>query len=126
MFEHALDSSWEIRSRRGITTLTSIALQALAVSALLVLPLLRPQGLPSFHQISTPISLGQPMEAPPEPRPAFSPRTTTPSIAPEIMFSAPSRIPKGIQTEAEDTPPPLGDAGPAIVGTGSGNPRGIA
>jgi protein TonB len=126
MFEDTLHSSWETRSRRGLSTLTSIALQALAVAALLVLPLLRPPGLPSFHQISTPISLAQPMEAPSEPTPAASPSTTVPSTQPEISFRTPSRIPKGIQPAGEDRPPQIGDAGAAITGTGSENPSGIA
>src|ERR1022692_2036803 len=65
MFSDTLDSSWAERSRRGWTTLTSFGLQALVTSVLLLLPLLRPMGLPSFHQLSTPISLGQPLaEAP--------------------------------------------------------------
>lgn len=102
MFEHALDSSWEIRSRRGLTTLTSIVLQVLAVAGLLVLPLLRPTGLPLFHQISTPISLDQPM-APPAPRTSSSPHSNVPNIAGDIdiPFRPPSRIPRGIQGEGE-------------------------
>jgi protein TonB len=130
MFEHALDSSWEIRSRRGITTLTSIALQVLAVAGLLMFSLLRPTGLPSFHQISTPISLGQPMEAPPAPATSSSPHRNVPNINIaadiDIPFRPPSRIPRGIQGEGEDRPPQIGDAGAAIPGTGGGNPNGIA
>jgi hypothetical protein len=44
MFDDTLNSSWDERSRRGLTTLTSFGLQALAVGLLLVLPLLRPTG----------------------------------------------------------------------------------
>jgi hypothetical protein len=61
MFDRTLTASWDERSRRALTALTSFGLQALAVGVLLVLPLLRPQGLPSFHQLTTPISLGQPV-----------------------------------------------------------------
>ena len=68
MFDRTLNSPWDERSRRGLTTLTSFSLQALAVVVLLVVPLLRPQGLPSFRQLSTPISWGQPLESPPAPR----------------------------------------------------------
>ena len=59
MFDDTLNSSWDERSRRGLTTLTSFGLQALAVGVLLVLPLLRPMGLPLLRQLSTPVSLGQ-------------------------------------------------------------------
>ena len=46
MFNDTLNSSWDERSRRGLTTLTSFGLQALAVGVLLVLPLLRPTACP--------------------------------------------------------------------------------
>ena len=39
MFDRTLNSSWDERSRRGVTTLTSFGLQALAVGVLLALPL---------------------------------------------------------------------------------------
>jgi len=41
MFDRTLNSSWDERSRRGLTTLTSFGLQALAVTVLVALPLLR-------------------------------------------------------------------------------------
>jgi len=65
MFADTLDSSWPERTRRAWTTLTSFGLQVLVTGVLLLLPLLRPTGLPSFHQLSTPISLGQPLAEPP-------------------------------------------------------------
>jgi hypothetical protein len=61
MFEDTLNSSWGERSRRGLTALTSFGLQALAVGVLLILPLLRPASLPLFRQLSTPVSMGQPL-----------------------------------------------------------------
>jgi hypothetical protein len=65
MFDDTLNSSWDERSRRGLTTLTSFGLQAVAVGGLLVLSLLRPMGLPLFRQLSTPVSMGEPLaEAP--------------------------------------------------------------
>ena len=66
MFASTLNSSWDERSRRGLTTLTSFGVQALVVGVLLVLPLLRPIGLPSLRHLS---DTGQPRsttgEAPP-------------------------------------------------------------
>ena len=65
MFTSTLNSTWEERSRRGLTTLSSFGVQALIAGVLLVLPLLRPAGLPSLRPLSTPVSLGQPLgEAP--------------------------------------------------------------
>jgi periplasmic protein TonB len=69
MFAQTITSSWDERSRRGVTALASFGLQALAVGLLLILPLLRPQGLPLIRQLSAPVSLGEPGEAPvPRPR----------------------------------------------------------
>src|ERR1700691_5189735 len=74
MFAQTMTSSWEMtsswdkRSRRGGTALASFGLQALAVGLLLILPLLWPQGLPLLRQLSAPVSLGEPGEAP-VPRP---------------------------------------------------------
>ena len=61
MFDDTLNSSWDERSRRGLTTFTSFGLQALVVGALLVLPLLRPMGLPLLRPLSTPVSVGEPL-----------------------------------------------------------------
>jgi protein TonB len=125
MFDRMLASSWDIRSRRGLTTLTSFGVQALAVAALLVLPLLRPAGLPSFHQISTPISWGPPLEAPTAIRMSTGAQGITPITTAQITFTAPSRIPKGIPAEGEDSPPEIEGSGAAIPGTGGGDPSGI-
>jgi len=65
MFEGTIHSSWDERSRRGLTTLTSFGLQTLAVGILLVLPLLHPTSLPLLRQISMPVSIGRPVGEPP-------------------------------------------------------------
>ncbi len=59
-----VESSWAERARRGGTILSSFGLQALLTSLLLILPLLRQVGMPSLPPLSTPISLGQPLEGP--------------------------------------------------------------
>lgn len=64
MFTTTVNSSWQDRSRLGLTTFASFGLQAVAVAILLIVPLLHPTGLPSFHHVSAPVSLGQPGEAP--------------------------------------------------------------
>jgi len=125
MFDRTLDSSWDERSRRGLMTLTSFGLQSLAVVVLLVLPLLRPQGLSSFRQLSTPISWGQPLGSPPIVRARTSANNTAPETPAEISLRMPSRIPKGIPVNGDDALPSVGDSGPAIPGIGGGDPKGV-
>lgn len=122
MFSDTLDSSWAERSRRGWTTLTSFGLQALVTSVLLLLPLLRPMGLPSFHQLSTPISLGQPLaEAPAIEAHAGSNRA--PARPTQIVFRPQWQPRVGMPTRDEG-PPQIAN-GPYIPGaTGSGDPHG--
>ena len=125
MFDRTLSPSWDDRSRRGLTTLSSFGLQVLVVGVLLVLPLLRPQGLPSFRQISTPMSFGQPMGEPPASGRRTSANTAAPSNAAEIFLRAPARIPASISSDAGDAEPPVAFSGSAIPGGGgSGDPRG--
>jgi periplasmic protein TonB len=54
-----LESGWANRSRRSWTTLSSLGLQAVAIAALLILPILRNVALPATRSVSTPISLGR-------------------------------------------------------------------
>jgi hypothetical protein len=100
MFERTLDSSWDERSRRGLTTLTSLGFQALAVGLLLVLPLLRPTGMPLFRQLSTPISLAQPLGEPPQVRARAGANIASPSNPASIVLRQPPRIPVGTLNQA--------------------------
>ena len=124
MFDDALNSSWNERSRRGFTTLTSFGLQALAAGALLVLPLLRPAGLPLLRRLATPVSVGQPGKTPTV---RLQPGTNTPQHSGpiEITLRMPAHIPN--QTPAGDEgPPDIGPSGPYIPGTpGLGSPDGV-
>jgi protein TonB len=124
MFDRTLTASWDERSRRALTALTSFGLQALAVGVLLVLPLLRPQGLPSFHQLTTPISLGQPVGdlAPVRARTGAS--AAEPSHPTQIIFRGPSQMPH--EPVVGDEGPPGLAVGPSIGGPGSGDQSGIA
>jgi protein TonB len=124
MFSDTLDSSWAERSRRGWTTLTSFGLQALVAGVLLILPLLRPMGLPSFHQLSTPISLGEPMpEAPAAPAHAASNHAPTNPM--QIIFRPQSQPIVGRPTPVDEGPPQINDSGPYISGARNGYPSGI-
>src|SRR5258705_13574042 len=59
-----LDSHFTGRAQRGWTTLTSFALQMLAVAGVLMLPLLYTEGLPKLLLVSA-APIGPPPGAPP-------------------------------------------------------------
>jgi len=124
MFDRTLNSSWDERSRRGLTTLTSFGLQALAVTVLLALPLMRPQGLPSFRQLSTPVSWGQPLAARPTLRTRISASSAGAENAATIVFTTPRQIPTGIPVDGGDVPPTVG-TGSAIPSMDQGDPNGV-
>jgi protein TonB len=126
MFDDTLSSSWDERSRRGLTALTSFGLQALAVGVLLVLPLLRPAGLPLFRALSTPVSLGKPLGEPPAPRMHTGTNTLAPSNPSEITLRMPIRIPSSIPDTSDESLPSIGTSGPYIPGpAGPGSPEGV-
>jgi protein TonB len=122
MFSSTLDSSWSERSHRGWTALTSFGLQAFVTGVLLLLPLLRPMGLPSFHQLSTPISLGKPTEGPTVR--AHAGASHAPTNAIQIIFRPRTEPEIGRPTPADEGPP-IADSGPYIPGPRSGDTRGI-
>lgn len=126
LLDNTVNSSWNERSRRGLTTLSSFGLQAAAVSVLLIFPLLRPAGLPSIRQLSTPISLSQPEEEPFQARAASSGNSAASSAPVEIVLRQPSRIPNRIAATDGDASPAIGSFGPYIPGLkGTGNSAGI-
>jgi protein TonB len=125
MFDDTLNSSWDERSRRGLTTLTSFGLQVLVAGALLVLPLLRPMGLPSFRQISTPISLGQPLGEPPAPRTRTGANTAPHSNPADITLRMPTRIPNEIPVGDDGPPQAAGVDSSLPESTVAGDPRGV-
>lgn len=125
MFERTLDSSWDERSRRGLTTLTSLSLQALFVGGLLILPLLRPAGLPLFRQVSAPVSLGQPLGESPNVRSHAGTTIVAPSN-PAIILRPASRFRSDMPAASDDSPPQVGPTGPYIPGpSGPGSPDGL-
>jgi protein TonB len=124
MFDDTLHSSWDERSRRGVTTLTSFGFQVLAVGVLLILPLFRPTGFPSLRPLSTPVSLGQPMAEAPTARARTTLNTVLTNA--EIVFRRPSPLPIAMRRSTDDGPPQITGAGPYVPGAiGGGDPRGI-
>jgi periplasmic protein TonB len=124
MFDDTLNSSWDERSRRGLSALTSFVLQGLAAGTLLLFSLFRPAGLPSFHSLSTPVSLGQPASEAPVAR-AHSFATSSPSSASIFLRPSP-RFSFSRSDVTDDGPPQVGPSGPYIPGVaGNGGPGGL-
>jgi periplasmic protein TonB len=127
LFADTLAPSWTERARRGWTTLTSFGLQALVVGILLLLPMLRPTGLPSFHQLSTPISLGQPLVEAPAARAQASSNSAS-SRAEDFIFRRPSRLPIDTHPASDDGPPGVSHTaalGLNVPGAVGGDPNGL-
>lgn len=126
MFDRPLNPSWDDRSRRGLTTLTSFGLQAVAVGVLLVLPLIRPLGLPSFRQVSPPMSLGRPLGEPAPTRTHVSGSAAAPRAVADIVLTEPTQIPRNISSGGDDASAPETISGLAIpVAAGRGDLRGV-
>jgi len=123
MFDNTLNASWDERSRRGLTTITSLGLQVLAVGVLLIVPLLRPVGLPLLRSLSTPVSLGRPVGEAPVPRVRTSASSTPRTNTLDLTFRAPARIPNGIPTTSDEGPPQVTGTGPSSTGDTNGDPR---
>jgi protein TonB len=117
MFESALNASWQKHSRRGWSTLTSFGLQAAIVATLLVLPLLRPQGLPLLRQLTAPVSLGSLGEPPSAAHPNSGGNSANAAAnREEIVLCQPSRIPNGLPPVGNDSQLPNVGSGPFISG----------
>ena len=115
-----LNNSWANRSRRGWTTAISFALEAIAISGLLLLPLLYTQGLPHLQLISALVAPTPP--PPPAGTAARSTHPNTSNVSSDGRVIAPRIVPNRIVNIEETTPPPPVDAGGLNVTGGIGNP----
>jgi periplasmic protein TonB len=97
-----LDSHFAGRSQRGWTTLTSFALQSLAVAALLTLPLIYTEGLPKLHLISPSVPLGPPPGPPPVGQHHGANRHVESNMFHDLVI-APPTIPIGVPHVVDDT-----------------------
>jgi protein TonB len=107
-----LDAHFTGRSQRGWTTLTSFALQSVAIAALLTLPLLYTEGLPKLHVLS----VSAPMGLPPGRPPSAEHRPPTSRIQSNLFHGivvAPSTVPSGITHVVDDSQPQ--DAPPCAI-----------
>jgi protein TonB len=122
-----LQPSVDQRFRRSWTTLSSFGLQALAMGLLLLLPLVKPGGIPLLHRLATPVSLGQPLaDAPPIHAHAGS-STLAPSNLLNSRVLEPTRIPNVVAQIVDEVPPqPFGGGVGIPTGAIQGLPNGIA
>ena len=108
-------------SHRSWTTLASFAAQALAVGALLMLPLICPEALPHLRLV------GPDVIAPPPaaPAPLTGPHSATGSsnISSDHRLIEPPAIPPTIQHVEETSAPPPVDLGDIGVAHGTGDAR---
>lgn len=114
-----LDTAWTDRSRRGWTTLVSFAVQAVAVSGLLLLPLLYTQGLPQLQLVA---ALTEPAPPPaPSPEPARNTRANTSNLSLDGHVIAPRSVPREILPVDESIAPPPVDISELGVPGSTGN-----
>ncbi len=115
--DYVSDSPWDNRSRRGLTTMASFTLQAIAVGALFLLPLIYTQALP---QLQFMVALVAP-SAPPAPAPAHATAATSSNLLPDGKIRAISRIPTVTPIVIDEVAPPRTSPGVVGVVGGSGD-----
>jgi protein TonB len=109
-----LEISWEQRTRRSWTTMTSFGLQAVAIGVLLLVPLLTTVGLPTARTVSTPISAGRP-DSGPVSRPHGPVSRAIPLIPFTGRIVAPGHVPPTV-ARGDDSATQTGGAGGEGVG----------
>src|SRR5207253_542732 len=123
-----LDSALISRSHRGWTTLISFSVQALLVAALLMVPLLYTEGLPSLH-LMRPEVIGPPPSRGPAPKIEPSQgRNPMLKNASGLVLMIPQQIPKGVAPRTDvlvGPPPELATGGSTSGPGGPGVPNGI-
>src|SRR5271154_2903192 len=123
MFQ-TLENTWDRSGRRRWSTLASFTMQALALSLLLVVPIVWVQGPPRLQWINSSILTPPPAPASPAPQNAHRTTNTTEISGGHVVL--PSTIPDHIaQVNDSDAPPAPGIGEIRIPGgTGPGG-RGV-
>src|ERR1700689_2861588 len=111
-----LESSWTQRARRGWTTLSSFGLQALIMSVLLLLPLIRPIGLPFLKPLAAPVMLAPPPGLPPT-QPTQRSTVVPQSNMINNLLVAPRSIPIQVANIVETVAPPQFNVGVGLPGS---------
>lgn len=117
MFDQVVcDSVWGNRGRRGWTTVFSFTVEALLVSALLIVPLIYPEGLPKLKLIVA-LATPEPPPALPAPAPQRAAAAPPSNLAADGHVIEPLSIPLSTARISEGSAPaPVGIAGIWIPG----------
>src|SRR6266571_1306699 len=126
MFEDSLlESAGKIKTKRGVTTVISFAVQIGLIGILVLIPLLYTEALPK-QQLMT--FLVAPPPPPPPPPPAAAPIKVVKQIQTEIIngqLRTPTKIPQKIQMiKEEEAPPPMNSMAGVVGGVPGGVPGG--
>jgi protein TonB len=127
MFEDSLiESGGRLKTKRGVTTFISFALQVALVGVLVLIPLLFTEALPK-QQLMT-FLVAPPPPPPPPPPPAAAPVKIVKQIQTDIVngqLRTPTKIPEKVQMIKEDeAPPPMAATGAVVGGVPGGVPGG--
>jgi periplasmic protein TonB len=124
MFEDSLlESAGRVRTRRGLTTATSFALQSLLLATLLLLPLFYTEALPGRLWLASRVV----MSPPPPLGDAAQPRVSQAAVSDiwEGHLRMPQRIPRTIAHVMEQDAPSIGSVLGVPRGTGQGAADGV-
>jgi protein TonB len=127
MFEDSLiESGGRLKTKRGVTTFVSFALQVALVGVLVLIPLLFTEALPKGQLVQ--FLVAPPPPPPPPPPPAAAPVKIVKQIQTDIVngqLRTPTKIPEKVQMIKEDeAPPPMAATGGVVGGVPGGVPGG--
>jgi len=126
MFEDSLiESGGRLRTKRGLTTVLSFALQVMLCGVLVLIPLLFTEALPKTQLMTF---LVAPPPPPPPPPPAAAPVKVVKQVQTDIIngqLRTPTKIPEKVQMiKEEEAPPPVMSASGVVGGVPGGVPGG--
>ena len=123
MFEDSLiESGGKLKTKRGLTSLVSFALQVVIVGVMVLIPLIFTEALPKAQLMTF---LVAPPPPPPPPPPAAAPVKIVHQVQTDIIngqLRTPTKIPQKVQMIKEDEAPPPVMATTGVVG---GVPGGV-
>jgi len=125
MFEDSLiESAGRLKTKRGWTTLLSVAIQSCLIGFLVLIPLIYTEALPKQQLVSF---LVAPPPPPPPPPPAAEVIRAVKVVQTDIVdgqLRSPTKIPEKVQMITEDEPPPAMASGGVVGGVPGGVPGG--
>ncbi len=127
MFEDSLiESGGRLRTKRGMTTVLSFALQVMLIGVLVLIPLLFTEALPKTQLMT--FLVAPPPPPPPPPPPAAAPVKVVKQVQTDIIngqLRTPTKIPEKVQMiKEEEAPPPVMSASGVVGGVPGGVPGG--